>query len=118
MKILKANVVAALNVKNFSRQDMSLLKKYAETTASDYCAGCASICESAVKGSIPINDVLRYLMYYHRYGEYNQARSLFREIPVDIRKRIANIDYTLAEGRCPQRMPIARLMKEATMGFS
>ncbi len=111
--ILKSNVDAALNWKKLSRQDMNLLKQYAHATASGYCAGCASICEPAVKGNVPISDVMRYLMYYHGYGDRHRARSLFRELPLDTRRRIASVDYAAAERRCPQRMPIGRLMREA-----
>lgn len=97
MKVLKSNVDAALNWKKISAKDMSLLQKYADLTASCYCAGCANICESSIEGGVPISDVMRYLMYYHGYGDCSRARSLFREMPVDIRRKIASTDYTLAE---------------------
>jgi len=111
--ILKANVDAALNWRELSRRDMDVLKQYARETASEYCAGCAAICESAVDGKVPISDVMRYLMYYHGYGDRDRARSLFRGLPLDTRRRIAGMDYAAAERRCPQRMPIGRLMREA-----
>jgi len=113
MKILKANVDAALNWRELSRQDMNVLKQYARVTASEYCAGCATICESVVEGTVPIGDVMRYLMYYHGYGDRDRARSLFKELPLDTRRRIARTDYASAERRCPQGMPIGRLMREA-----
>lgn len=113
MAILKANVDAALNREKLSRQDMNLLKQYAHVTASEYCAGCAAICESAVEGHVPISDVMRYLMYYHGYGDRDRARSLFRELPLDTRRRIARRDYAAAERRCPQGMPIGSLMRKA-----
>jgi len=113
MTILKANVDAALNWKKLSRQDMNVLKQYAHVTASGYCAGCATICESAVEGHVPISDVMRYLMYYHGYGDRDRAKTLFNELPFDMRRRIASTEYATAERRCPQRMPIGRLMREA-----
>ncbi len=113
MTILKANVDAALNWRKLSRHDMNLLKEYACETASEYCAGCSAICESAVEGNVPVSDVMRYLMYYHGYGEPNRAKSLFRELPLDTRRRIVRTDYTAAERSCPQRMQIGRLMREA-----
>jgi hypothetical protein len=113
MKILKANVDAALNWRELSRQDMNVLKQYARVTASGYCAGCATICESVVEGNVPISDVMHYLMYYHGYGDRDRVRSLFKEFPLNTRRRIARTDYARAERRCPQGMPIGRLMKEA-----
>jgi len=113
MTILKANVDAALNWKKLSRQDMDLLKQYAHVTACGYCAGCATICESTVEGRVPISDVMRHLMYYQSYGDRDRARTLFNELPLDTRRRIGSTDYATAERRCPQRMPIGRLMREA-----
>ena len=113
MTILKANADAALNWRKLSRHDMNLLKQYARETASEYCAGCAAICESTVEGNVPISDLMRYLMYYHGYGEPNRARSLFKELPLDTRRRIFRTDYKAAERRCPQRMHIGRLMRKA-----
>jgi predicted aldo/keto reductase-like oxidoreductase len=118
MKILKENVDAALNYMRFSSRDMSLLKKYADLTAPGYCTGCANICEPAVKGSIPISDIMRYRMYYHGYGDCDRARALFREIPVGIRRKITRTDFTIAEKRCPQKMPIGLLMKETAVELS
>jgi predicted aldo/keto reductase-like oxidoreductase len=113
MTILKSNVDAARNWKKLSRQDMSVLRQYARVTASGYCAGCATICESAVEGNVPISDVMRYLMYYHNYGDRDRGRSLFSGLSLDTRRRIASTDYATAERRCPQRMAIGRLMREA-----
>jgi predicted aldo/keto reductase-like oxidoreductase len=113
MTILKSNVDAARSWKKLSRQDMSVLRQYARVTASGYCAGCATICESAVEGNVPISDVMRYLMYYHNYGDRDRGRSLFSGLSLDTRRRIASTDYATAERRCPQRMAIGRLMREA-----
>jgi predicted aldo/keto reductase-like oxidoreductase len=113
MTILKANVAAALNRTELSARDTQLLHRYAWETQSDYCAGCTNICESAVNPDIPIGDVMRYLMYYRSYGECDYAALQFRTIPASIRRQMASLDYSLAEQRCPQNMPIGKLMQEA-----
>jgi predicted aldo/keto reductase-like oxidoreductase len=113
LKILMANVAAALDRTEFSSKDMRLLEQYAYETASTYCAGCAQMCESAVQGSVPINDVMRYLMYSRSYGDQNHARLFYNQISERTRSRMASMDYSLAEQRCPQGMPIGRLMREA-----
>ena len=113
MTILQANVAAALNKQNLSAGDKQRLNQYAQQTASGYCAGCANICESKINNKVPITDVMRYLMYARCYGELEDAKSHFNEIPLKVRKRIAHIDYKKAEQKCPQRMEIGRLMKEA-----
>jgi uncharacterized protein len=113
MTILKANVAAALNRTDLSRGDMGWLHRYARKTHSDYCAGCTTICESAVEPDVPIGDVMRYLMYYRSYGEYDYAAVRFRTIPENIRLKMADLDYSAAEQKCPQKMAIGKLMREA-----
>jgi len=113
LTILMSNVAAALKRTSFSAHDRGLLVQFANETASSYCAGCTTICETTHDGKVPIGDIMRYLMYYHSYGECDQARSLYGQLSRDIRERLNNFDYSLAEKKCPQRVPIRRLMREA-----
>ncbi|MDY6790372.1 MAG: aldo/keto reductase [Thermodesulfobacteriota bacterium] len=113
MTILKANVAAALNRTDLSVKDTDLLHRYAGETHSDYCAGCTQICESNVAMNVPIGDVMRYLMYFRSYGEFDYATAQFKTIPENVRLQMENIDYSLAEKRCPQKMAIGKLMREA-----
>jgi predicted aldo/keto reductase-like oxidoreductase len=113
MTILMANVAAAHNRTKLSSQDLSLLRHYAQETGSDYCAGCTDLCESALKSNVPIGDVMRYLMYCRSYGDRHRAAMHFNEIPAAIRREMARVDYSLAEQKCPQKMAIGKLMREA-----
>jgi predicted aldo/keto reductase-like oxidoreductase len=113
MTFLMANTAAALDKTRLSAIDTKLLQQYARETHSDYCTGCTAICESAVDCRVPIGDVMRYLMYCRSYGNRDEAVANFRKIPFRIRKQMADLDYSLAEKRCPQSMAIARLMKAA-----
>jgi len=117
MTILKANVAAALNRTDLSVLDTELLHRYACETHSDYCSGCTKICESTLELDVPIGDVMRYLMYCRSYGEFDYAAIQFKTIPENIRRQMANLDYSLAEQRCPQKMAIGKLMKEAVDTF-
>jgi len=117
MTILKANVAAALNRSDLSIRDTEFLHRYACETHSDYCAGCTKICESTVEMDVPIGDVMRYLMYYRSYGEFDYAAVKFKTIPENVRLKMVNLDYSLAEQRCPQKMAIGKLMKEAVDTF-
>jgi predicted aldo/keto reductase-like oxidoreductase len=110
---LYLNVAAALDKTKLSQADIRLLTEYAQATRSSYCAGCANICDSALPDTPCVSDVMRYLMYYNSYGEKENARELFAKIPANIRNKLVTADYRLAETRCPQRMPIAKLMAEA-----
>jgi predicted aldo/keto reductase-like oxidoreductase len=118
MTILMSNVTAAMNKSRLSTRDLKVLHQYAEETRSDYCAGCSDNCESIVNGEVPVSDIMRYLMYDRSYGNFDRAKSLFNQLPLDTRKKIACTDFTQAERRCPQRMAIGRLMEEAVSVFS
>lgn len=113
MTVLMSNVAAALDRTKLSAEDSALLRQYALETCTGYCAGCAEICESAVAGAPPIRDVMRYMMYYHSYGERDMARECFARLPAEQRLGFAHMDYKAAERKCPQGIEIGRLMKEA-----
>jgi predicted aldo/keto reductase-like oxidoreductase len=109
---LTENVAAVLDKTKLSRADFDLLREYANATCTGYCAGCANICELAAKMPY-LADVMRCLMYYNSYGEKEMAREYFSWIPAGVRRRLANADYSLAEARCPQNLPIAKFVAEA-----
>ena len=113
MTILQANVAAACDNQKLSSRDKLLLDQYARQTASNYCAGCASICESEVHHEVPICDIMRFLMYARCYGELATAKTCFNDIPIKVRLGMADVDYSSAERKCPQGMDIGRLMREA-----
>ena len=113
MAILQANVAAAVSDIELSLSDNQMLNQYANCTAPNYCAGCASICEPAINNRVPICDVIRFLMYARSYKELEKAKFYFNEIPLHVRRRMVYIDYKKAEQKCPQKIEIGRLMREA-----
>jgi predicted aldo/keto reductase-like oxidoreductase len=118
MTILKANVVAAVDTAPLTSRQIRLLEQYALETVDQYCAGCGHICESAVAGRVPIGDIMRFHMYRKSYGRLDWAREQFQRLGPDVHRWMAQADYTTAEGCCPHRMPIARLMREALEEFT
>jgi predicted aldo/keto reductase-like oxidoreductase len=115
MKYLSENASAAMDSKKLSDHDIDGLKEYARETASGYCAGCKHICEPVLDGKVPVSDVMRYLMYSRCYGEYGRAKTAFNKLPLEVRGRMTAVDYRDAENKCPQGMPIGRLMREAVI---
>ncbi len=110
---LASNASATIDNTKLSQADIAAFKEYAQTTCRGYCAGCAYICDSALPDVPYVSDIMRYLMYYNSYGEQDRARELFAQIPGKVRNKLLTTDYTLAEARCPQRLPIAKLVAEA-----
>ena len=113
MAILMANIAAAMDRTTLTENDRRHLENYAQATHGTYCAGCTNICEDALTETVPIGRIMRYLMYHRHYGDTHDARAKFAALPNSVRQRIAHTDYTLAETRCPRRLPIARLMNDA-----
>jgi aryl-alcohol dehydrogenase-like predicted oxidoreductase len=111
--IMASNVAAVLDKTKLSQADLQVLNEYACATRAGYCAGCASICESAVPDAPRISEIMRYLMYYNSYGRKAEAKELFAQIPADVRNKLLKIDYSRAEACCPQHLPIAKLITEA-----
>jgi predicted aldo/keto reductase-like oxidoreductase len=110
---LVENVAVTFDKTKLTQADMKVFKEYAKATCSGYCAGCAEICKSALPDTPYINDIMRYLMYYNSYGAQDRARELFAQIPRKVRNKLLSTDYSTAEARCPQGMPIGELMAEA-----
>ena len=110
---LTSNVAAALDKTKLTQADTQALTEYAQATCDGYCAGCANICNTALPDTPYINDIMRYLMYYKSYGEHEEAKQLFAQIPAKVRNKLLSTDFSLAEARCPQHLPIGRLVAEA-----
>jgi predicted aldo/keto reductase-like oxidoreductase len=116
--ILMANVAAGLNRTQLSNTDLNLLRSYALETKTNYCAGCAHICESAMDDHIPICDIMRCLMYSQSYGDWDRASKLYTELSFGNISDVVNRDYSIAEMRCPQQMDIGNLIRKAIDKFS
>ena len=110
---LLLNVAAVLDKTKLTQADMDVFKEYTAATCSDYCAGCAHICNSVLPNVPYVSEVMRYLMYYNSYGEQENARELFARIPDRIKNKLLSTDYRFAEARCPQHLPIGKLIAEA-----
>jgi len=110
---LLENVAVTFDKTKLTQEDIDVFKEYAAATCSGYCAGCAHICDSALTTTPYISDIMRYLMYYNSYGDQDRARELFSQIPTRVRNKLLSVDYSPAEAKCPQHMPIGKLIAEA-----
>ena len=113
LTILAANVAAALDQTKLAREELDSFRQYALETRAAYCAGCGKICQEAVGGAVPVNEVMRCLMYHQYYGEPELARLTFDGLPEEIRRRLTKVDYSRAEQACPHGLAITELMRQA-----
>lgn len=110
--LLGEYVGAALDRRSLEADDRELLRMFAAETADTFCAGCQERCEAVA--NVPIADIMRCLMYDRAYARHDQACRAFAQIPwagLDLPRDYAVL--AAAEATCPQRLPIARLVREA-----
>jgi predicted aldo/keto reductase-like oxidoreductase len=113
LTIMATNAAAAVDQTRLSQSDRVLLAQYADETFSDYCAGCGRLCSQALGKKVPINDVMRCLMYVRSYQDLTLARSAFEKLPAQTKALLVQLDFNAAERSCPRNLPIGRMMREA-----
>ncbi|UCE83663.1 MAG: aldo/keto reductase [Deltaproteobacteria bacterium] len=113
LTIMATNAAAAVDQTRLSKSDRALLAQHAEETTGDYCSGCERLCSEVLANTVPINDVMRCLMYFHSYQDLGLARSTFETLPIRTRELLTELDFSKAERSCPRKLPIGRLMREA-----
>ncbi len=111
---LRENIAASKDP--ITQKEARLLEEHRKATEHLYCHGCGHLCESAAKG-LPVATVLRYYRYYEAYGKREQARALYRELPV-ISRQIIDANLVAAEAACPHGLPVAELIKQADRRLS
>jgi len=111
MQYLREAHEAATDGKPLAATGLEALRRHAELTRSDYCAGCSRLCEGALCGAIPVRDLLRCQMYQQGYGQTEEAHDLLSSLPREALERLSNLDLAEAEAACPNRLPIAKLLK-------
>lgn len=114
LQVLEQNAAAA-NQK-LSAIESELLEHYAMMTKSQYCpggcGGCRRECESATGSRFAFADTLRYLMYFHSYGQRAQARKSFSALS-STSKAWNNKDLQEAAAACPRNIPLSDLLANA-----
>jgi predicted aldo/keto reductase-like oxidoreductase len=113
LTILSANVAAALDQTKLTRREIESFQQYALETKGYYCAGCGKICQEAMGGTIPVNEVMRCLMYHQYYGEPEMAKLTFAGLPEEVGRQLTKVDYSQAEQACPHGLAIGTLMRQA-----
>jgi predicted aldo/keto reductase-like oxidoreductase len=97
LTIMAANAAAAVDQIRLSRSDRALLAQYARETCGDYCAGCARLCSDALAKRVPVDDIMRCLMYLHSYQNPGLARSTYETLPLQTKTLLTRLDFSAAE---------------------
>jgi len=114
-KHLEEDIAVGFDTKTLSRFEArsyrSTLEDFAQDGSRDYCRSCGQ-CESVCPQNIAVADIFRYEMYFSGYGNTNQARKLYREIPVDQNANQCD-SCSACEAACPNKLPIVSKLQQA-----
>ncbi len=91
--------------------DVALLRRYDELTAGDYCQPHCGRCLDSCAYDLPINDVLRYRMYFKDYGWEKEGMRLYARLE---RNAAACLGCSApCANTCPIEVPIRDKMLDA-----
>jgi predicted aldo/keto reductase-like oxidoreductase len=93
--------------------DVDLLEKYDRLVANDYCRPGCGACLSSCPYEVPIDDVLRYAMYYENYGQQRLGMEAYAGLPV-VRNASRCVDCQApCQHACPFEIPIQEKLLRA-----
>jgi hypothetical protein len=91
--------------------DVALLHRYDELTAGDYCQPHCGACLDSCTYELPINDILRYRMYFKDYGWEKEGMRLYAKLE---RSAAACVGCGApCANTCPIGVPIQEKMLDA-----
>lgn len=92
-------------------QDRALLREYDRLIAGNYCAPHCGACLSSCSEGLPIDDVLRYRMYFEDYGWEKEGVQRYAALAKNASVCVGCSAPCL--GTCPLGIPIQQRMNEA-----
>jgi predicted aldo/keto reductase-like oxidoreductase len=92
-----------------ARDDLPLLRHYAQMHGDSYCRHACSDCESACPYGVPIADVLRTRMYAQDYGDLKLARSEYARLGAGA-SACLTCSHQVCAGACTHGLAINTLL--------
>ena len=93
--------------------DVDLLEKYDRLVANDYCRPGCGACLSSCPYEVPINDVLRYAMYYENYSQQRVGMEAYARIPAAHNASQCVDCKAPCQQACPFEIPIKEKLLRA-----
>jgi predicted aldo/keto reductase-like oxidoreductase len=94
-------------------EDVALLEKYDRLIASDYCRPGCGDCLDACPYGVPVNDIMRYAMYFENYGQEKEAMRLYAKVDASMRADHCATCAAPCESKCDFGLPIRKKLMHA-----
>ena len=91
--------------------DVALLSRYDELIAGEYCQPHCGVCLDSCAYALPINDILRYRMYFKDYGWEKEGLRLYAKLQTNAAACVGCA--APCAGTCPIGVPIQEKMIDA-----
>jgi aryl-alcohol dehydrogenase-like predicted oxidoreductase len=92
-------------------QDVALLERYDRLTRGDYCQPHCGRCLDSCEYALPINDILRYRMYFRDYRWEKEGMRHYARL--DRNASVCSSCSAPCAGSCPIGVPIREKMMDA-----
>ncbi len=93
--------------------DVALLEKYDRLIAGSYCRPGCGDCLDACPYGVPVDDVLRYAMYFERYRQEKEAMRLYAHVDAAHRADHCTGCSAPCESRCDSGVSIRAQLERA-----
>ncbi|HVM95827.1 MAG TPA: aldo/keto reductase [Candidatus Acidoferrales bacterium] len=91
--------------------DVALLERYDQLVSGDYCQPHCGLCLDSCEYELPINDVLRYRMYFKDYHWESEGKRQYAKL--DRNASVCAECAAPCAGKCPIGVPIQEKMVDA-----
>ncbi len=96
----------------FQQSDLNLLEKYDRLVANDYCPPGCGECLASCPSDVPVDDILRYAMYYENYGQQRVGMEEHAKLSSQHNASQCIDCRAPCEQACPHELPIkAKLLR-------
>jgi uncharacterized protein len=95
------------------KTDVDLLEKYDRLVSNDYCRPGCGACLSSCPSTVPVNDILRYAMYYENYGHQRVGMEAYAKISTLQNASQCVSCKTPCDNACPFGLPVREKMNRA-----
>jgi len=97
----------------FTALDARILEEYARQASALHCRPGCGACLASCPRKLPINDILRYQMYFEDYGEEKHAMAKYAALPPVSRASACAGCEAPCLGACPYGVAVAERMRLA-----